>query len=83
MDLQAPKGLLSLGAILDEYICLKEQKLVIDNEKCRVEKLLQGMQDAMNAYNSAGSISPGVTTTPISQMGLRNGSHEGNVEAPK
>ncbi|XXG85659.1 hypothetical protein AAC387_Pa11g0696 [Persea americana] len=72
---QAPKGLLSLGAILDEYICLKEQKLMVDNERNRVERLLQGMQAAMNAYNSAGSVSQ-VATTPSPPMGLRNGSHE-------
>ncbi|XP_058109325.1 uncharacterized protein LOC131252673 [Magnolia sinica] len=76
---EAPKSLLSLGAILDEYICLKEQKVILDKEKCRVEKLLQGMQDVMHAYNSAGSVAPISTAamTPIPQIGLRNGSHGG------
>lgn len=69
--LQAPKSLLSLAAILDEYITLKEQKVLVDqerqrieHEKSRVQNLLSGMQQAMNAYNtpppppSAGTISP-------------------------
>ncbi|XP_034694526.1 uncharacterized protein LOC117920932 isoform X2 [Vitis riparia] len=59
---EAPKSLLSLGAMLDEYISLKEQKVMLerekirlDQEKFRVQTLLQGMQDAMNAYNAGGS----------------------------
>ncbi|XP_042053262.1 uncharacterized protein LOC121798360 isoform X1 [Salvia splendens] len=59
---EAPKSLLSLGAILDEYITLKEQKVLVDQErlrleqeKFRVQNLLSGMQEAMNAYNSTGS----------------------------
>ncbi|XP_042045883.1 uncharacterized protein LOC121792127 isoform X1 [Salvia splendens] len=59
---EAPKSLLSLGAILDEYITLKEQKVLVDqerlrleHEKFRVHNLLSGMQEAMNAYNSTGS----------------------------
>ncbi|XP_073047284.1 uncharacterized protein [Primulina eburnea] len=57
---EAPKTLLSLGAILDEYITLKEQKLSVNQERCRLEQeklrvqnLLKGMQDVMNAYNSS------------------------------
>ncbi|KAF9596784.1 hypothetical protein IFM89_013331 [Coptis chinensis] len=57
---EAPKSLLSLDAILDEYICLKEQKVLlgqekvrVDEEKHRVELLLQGMQNVMQAYNSS------------------------------
>ena len=60
--LQAPKSLLSLGAMLDEYISLKEQKVMmerekirLDQEKLRVQTLLQGLQDSMNAYNAGGS----------------------------
>ncbi|XP_031128890.1 uncharacterized protein LOC116030715 [Ipomoea triloba] len=56
----SPK-VLSLGELLDEYIRLKEQKLLMDQErgnleqeKFRLQNLLKGMQDAMNAYN-AGS----------------------------
>ncbi|KAL7169757.1 hypothetical protein ACSBR2_034736 [Camellia fascicularis] len=62
---EAPKSLLSLGAILDEYINLKEQKVMLDQEKCRldsekirVQTLLRGMQDVMNAYNAGGSAAP-------------------------
>ncbi|KAK9290375.1 hypothetical protein L1049_008544 [Liquidambar formosana] len=64
---EAPKSLLSLGAMLDEYICLKEQKVMLDQEKCRLEKeklrvqtLLQGMQNIMNVYNASAS-----TPTPL------------------
>lgn len=60
--LQAPKSLLSLGAILDEYITLKEQKVWVDQERCRLEQeklrvqnLLSGMQDVLNAYNATGN----------------------------
>ncbi|KAL6520935.1 hypothetical protein OROGR_017504 [Orobanche gracilis] len=56
---EAPKSLLSLGAILDEYITLKEHKVWVDQERCRLEQeklrmqnLLSGLQNAMNAYNS-------------------------------
>ncbi|XP_037492535.1 uncharacterized protein LOC105646662 [Jatropha curcas] len=59
---EAPKSLLSLGAMLNEYICLKEQKVMVDQErvrleqeKFRVQNLLQGMQDVMNAYNASGT----------------------------
>ncbi|KAF5940878.1 hypothetical protein HYC85_022045 [Camellia sinensis] len=62
---EAPKSLLSLGAILDEYINLKEQKVMLDqeksrldSEKIRVQTLLRGMQDVMNAYNAGGSAAP-------------------------
>lgn len=46
--------------MLNEYICLKEEKVMVeqekarlDQEKMRVQTLLLGMQDAMNVYNSA------------------------------
>ncbi|KAK4800415.1 hypothetical protein SAY86_020902 [Trapa natans] len=59
---EVPRGLLSLGVILDEYISLKEQKVVVDQERIRLEQeiwriqtLLRGMQEAMSAYNSSGS----------------------------
>ncbi|KAG8376978.1 hypothetical protein BUALT_Bualt09G0120500 [Buddleja alternifolia] len=59
---EAPKSLLSLGAILDEYITLKEQKVWMDQERCRLEQeksrvqnLLSGMQNVMNAYNGTGN----------------------------
>lgn len=47
--------------MLDEYICLKEQKVLMDQErrhleqeKVRVQSLLQGMQNVMSAYNAGG-----------------------------
>nr|XP_027070124.1 uncharacterized protein LOC113695286 isoform X1 [Coffea arabica] len=56
---EAPKSLLSLGAMLDEYICLKEQKVSLEQErfrmeleKVRIHNLLKGLQDAMNAFNA-------------------------------
>lgn len=50
-----PKGLLGLGDILDEYISLKEQRIMVDQEKRRVEIAFQGLQDVMRAYNSPQS----------------------------
>ncbi|GLT52672.1 hypothetical protein SLA2020_259970 [Shorea laevis] len=59
---EAPSSLLSLGAMLDEYICLKEQKVILEQErvrleeeKCRVHTLLQGMQNVMSGYNASAS----------------------------
>lgn len=67
--MQAPKSLLTLAAILDEYITLKEQKVFVDQErhrleqeKLRVQSLLSGMQGVMNAYNATGN---GVVTPPL------------------
>ncbi|KAK9115667.1 hypothetical protein Sjap_014614 [Stephania japonica] len=84
---EAPKSLLSLGAILDEYIILKEQRVIVEQEKRRVEMLLQGMQDVMQAYNSGGGISPLPSNTPststtvagalVPQMGSSVGSVAG------
>lgn len=51
----APKGLLSLADILDEYITLKEQRIIVEQEKQRVETLLRGINGAMHAYHSAAS----------------------------
>lgn len=68
--MQAPKSLLTLAAILDEYITLKEQKVWVDQErhrleqeKLRVQNLLSGMQGVMNAYNATGN--GGVTPPPL------------------
>ncbi|KAH9672678.1 Myosin-M heavy protein [Citrus sinensis] len=62
---EAPKSLLSLAAMLNEYVCLKEQKVMLeqerarlDQEKLRVQTLLYGMQDVMNAYNASSSTPP-------------------------
>ncbi|XP_058003667.1 uncharacterized protein LOC131180079, partial [Hevea brasiliensis] len=88
---EAPKSLLSLGAMLNEYICLKEQKVMVDQERFRLEQerfrvqtLLQGMQEVMNAYNASG-IAPATmvknsTTKPaavVPQLGLSDGSPAG------
>ncbi|KAI4318730.1 hypothetical protein MLD38_032400 [Melastoma candidum] len=68
---EAPEGLLSLDAMLNEYISLKEQKVAIDQdrasldrEKWRIQSLLQGMQQVMNVYNVGASCGP---TTPAMQ----------------
>ncbi|KAK7256834.1 hypothetical protein RIF29_30362 [Crotalaria pallida] len=60
---EAPKTLLTLGQMLDEYICLKEQKVMLDQErvlveqeKARVQMLLQGLHNAMSAYNASGNL---------------------------
>lgn len=49
--------------MLDEYICLKEQKVMLDQErvlmeqeKNRIQMLLQGMQNVMNAFNASRSL---------------------------
>ncbi|KAH1241954.1 hypothetical protein GmHk_07G019405 [Glycine max] len=60
---EAPKTLLTLGEMLDEYICLKEQKVMlnqeraaVEQEKNRVQMLLQGMHNVMTAYNASGNL---------------------------
>ncbi|CAN4106064.1 unnamed protein product [Withania somnifera] len=62
---EAPRSLLSLGDMLDEYISLKEQKVFLDqekfrldHEKTRVQSLLNGMQHVMNAYNASTNLTP-------------------------
>lgn len=58
--------------MLDEYISLKEQKVILDQErsyleqeKIRVHTLLQGMQTVMSAYNSSGrSSTPSISAAP-------------------
>ncbi|QHO07692.1 uncharacterized protein DS421_14g465970 [Arachis hypogaea] len=61
---EAPKTLLTLGEMLDEYISLKEQKVMLEQErvlmeqeKNRVQMLLHGMQNVMNAFNASGNLS--------------------------
>ncbi|XP_062108147.1 uncharacterized protein LOC133819024 [Humulus lupulus] len=61
---EATKGILGLGQIINEYISLKAQKLMVDQERVRLEQekfrvqtLLQSMQNAMSAYNASGSSS--------------------------
>ncbi|PIA54497.1 hypothetical protein AQUCO_00900801v1 [Aquilegia coerulea] len=57
---EAPKSLLSLDSILDEYIRLKEQKVMMEQEKfqvvqekTRVGMLFQDMQSLVQAYNDS------------------------------
>ncbi|XP_024935250.1 nuclear distribution protein nudE homolog 1 isoform X2 [Ziziphus jujuba] len=59
---EVPKSLLSLATMLNEYIILKEQKVMVDQERVRLEQensriqcLLQGMENVMRAYNASGS----------------------------
>ncbi|ONK67684.1 uncharacterized protein A4U43_C05F2660 [Asparagus officinalis] len=64
---EVPKGLLGLGDILDEYITLKEQRVMVDQEKRRLETAFQGFQDVMGAYNSPQSpmsLPPQVSMAP-------------------
>ncbi|KAA8516340.1 hypothetical protein F0562_016633 [Nyssa sinensis] len=76
---EAPKTLLSLGAMLDEYICLKEEKVMLDQEKCRLEQekfrvqtLLRGMQNVMNSYNAAGTNPPPPPPPMISSVATKS-----------
>ncbi|KAM7264867.1 hypothetical protein ACFE04_002550 [Oxalis oulophora] len=83
---EAPKTLLTLDAILNEYIALKEQKVIVeqeksrlDQEKIRVNTLLQTMQDAMGVYNSSCATPPphppliqSVPAVPQSTSGYNN-----------
>ncbi|KAM6545643.1 hypothetical protein CsatB_026379 [Cannabis sativa] len=61
---EATKGILGLGQIINEYISLKAQKLMVDQERARLEQdkfrvqtLLQSMQNAMTVYSATGSSS--------------------------
>lgn len=44
--------------MLDEYICLKEQKVFLEQEKLQVQNLLRGMQQVMNGYNASANLLP-------------------------
>ncbi|KAJ3680758.1 hypothetical protein LUZ60_015247 [Juncus effusus] len=61
---EVPKGLLGLGEILDEYIRLKEQKIVLDQEKRLVETAMNGLQEVMRAYQS-GTSTPLPSSPPL------------------
>uniref|UniRef100_A0A7N0SX57 Uncharacterized protein n=1 Tax=Kalanchoe fedtschenkoi TaxID=63787 RepID=A0A7N0SX57_KALFE len=63
---EGPK-MMSLETIIDEYVKMKEQKLIVEMEKQRLEQessrvnsLLHGMQSVMNAYNAAGAAAASV-----------------------
>ncbi|GKC97786.1 hypothetical protein Tco_1168061 [Tanacetum coccineum] len=80
--MMAPRSLLSLGDMLDEYICLKEQKIIIsqdktrlDHEKLKVQNLLKGMQDVMNTYNDnapSSSAPPAPVVRPVAPAAAAN-----------
>ncbi|XP_061343136.1 uncharacterized protein LOC133289255 [Gastrolobium bilobum] len=84
---EAPKTLLTLGEMLDEYICLKEQKVMLDKErvlveqeKNRVQMLLQGMQNVMTAYNASGNLAAPAAKSAVAvvpQPAFSNKSHPG------
>ncbi|GAB2230075.1 hypothetical protein Droror1_Dr00014331 [Drosera rotundifolia] len=63
LDDEAPEDLMTLEAILNEYVQLKRQKEMMDQqrhqlvqERNKIDALLQGMQQAMNAYNSGTAV---------------------------
>lgn len=61
---EVPKGLMGLGEILDEYISLKEQKLLLQQDKARVENAMHAFHNLMRTYcQSSGS---GSTSVPVS-----------------
>lgn len=80
--------------MLNEYICLKEQKVMLDQErarmdqeKLRVQTLLNGMQDVMNTYNASASIpviqppvtNPAKSTAVVPQSVPSSGSPSGTA----
>ncbi|KAL4188501.1 hypothetical protein AMTRI_Chr08g160480 [Amborella trichopoda] len=77
---EVPKSLLGLADILNEYIEMKEQKIAVEQEKCRVEKLLHGMQDVISAYQFIGAVPSQASQMPHSfhstvesQVGVASG----------
>ncbi|MQL92910.1 hypothetical protein Taro_025528 [Colocasia esculenta] len=64
MTREAPKRLLTLAHILDEYVSLKGQRIAVEQEKRRVEALLGGIQDAVNAYRSGSEPHPPLPSPP-------------------
>ncbi|ESQ45074.1 hypothetical protein EUTSA_v10010371mg [Eutrema salsugineum] len=69
------KSYLTLEDILKDYVCLREQKValaqervILDQEKIRVQNLLQGMQNVMNTYNASLTVPPPPVAAPASQQ---------------
>ncbi|KAJ8570875.1 hypothetical protein K7X08_037847 [Anisodus acutangulus] len=54
--------------MLDEYICLKEQKVFMEQEKVQVQNLLRGMQQVMNGYNASAPNMMPPSPIPASSM---------------
>ncbi|XP_078154713.1 uncharacterized protein LOC144550585 [Carex rostrata] len=74
---EVPKGLMGLGEILDEYISLKEQKLLLQQDKARVENAMHSFHNLMRTYcqssgsgSTSGSLLPVSTGTPSSPPDL-------------
>ncbi|XP_020577740.1 uncharacterized protein LOC110022920 isoform X2 [Phalaenopsis equestris] len=67
---EVPKGLMGLADILDDYIRLKEQRLIMDREKQKVEAAMKGMQDLIQVYHSepAEGASVPIATSPLQIM---------------
>eukprot|EP01018_Ginkgo_biloba_P033353 Gb_22009 [translate_table: standard] len=78
---QAPKSMLSLVDILDDYITLKEQRMLVDQEKARMDQLLHGMQDIIFAYQS-GAMLPATTSTQFPAASSPIASSQAEVTPP-
>jgi pantothenate kinase len=85
---QAPKNLMTLNEILEDYIRLKEQKETMDKEKANLEHeknqiQLQMLHNATTTYNVSGFIPPHAaksTLTDVSQPAIiSNRSHPGTI----
>jgi len=85
--IQAPKNLMTLNKILDEYISLKNHKVmkdhelfVIEQEKNRNLMVFQGMNNVVTAYLAGGNCSPPAaksTLEVVSQPRISNKSYPG------
>ncbi|WZZ66155.1 hypothetical protein YC2023_077525 [Brassica napus] len=65
--------LLSSSPVRDIYVSLREQKVVLEKEKVRVQNQLQGMQNVMNTYNSSLTSPPPLPViAPASQQKNHN-----------
>ncbi|CAJ2670640.1 unnamed protein product [Trifolium pratense] len=78
---EAPKNLMTLNEMLEEYISLKEQKETMDKEKANLEHAKNQILMHMNTYNVSGLIPPPAaksTLTHVPQPAIiSNKSHPG------
>ncbi|XP_023638316.1 uncharacterized protein LOC111830487 [Capsella rubella] len=80
-----PNSLMTLDALLNDYVSLKEQKVtinqervIVDQEKIRVHNLMQGMQNVMNTYNASLTVPPPPpATVPASRQNHHSVSSSG------
>ncbi|KAJ4891873.1 Uncharacterized protein Rs2_31621 [Raphanus sativus] len=79
---QVQCSLIPLDDILNEYISLKELKVMVDQEKTRIQNLLHGMQDVMNSYNSTASPPPPAITSaaPAAIQSVASTSQPSNMD---